>query len=157
MEDSEQRHALVNRLADAVERLSYSMETHERRIVDRSRLAELTSTQLHYIDIVRHLGSPSVGDIAVQLGVRKPTATNAVADLAERGYLEKRPGEVDRRRVLVTLTSKGVAVADLHDSTHRSYAERIVSIVGERDAGELSGLLERLLDSLDPSDAGGEP
>lgn len=157
MYDSEQRNVLVTRLGDAVERLSYSMEAHERRIVDGSKLADLTSTQLHYIDIVRHLGSPSVGDIALRLGVRKPTATNAVADLADRGFLEKQPGNVDRRRVLVTLTSKGAGVADLHDSTHSSYAERIVSSIGERDAGELSGLLERLLDSLDASNARGEP
>ena len=49
----------------------------------------------------------SVSDLADWLQVRHHTAVGLVDRMANRGLLERRPGPLDGRRVLVTLTEQG--------------------------------------------------
>ena len=147
----------MSALAQTVERLSYSMDAHERRVVEESRLANLSSTQIHYLDMIRHMGDPPVGELAERMGVRRPTATMAVNDLTKAGYLQKSRNPGDRRSVLVSLTRQGQAVAELHDEIHAGYANLLVSVLGERDAARLERLLRRALRAIDASEeAAGE-
>jgi len=133
------------------------MDAHERRVVEESRLANLSSTQIHYLDMIRHMGDPPVGELAERMGVRRPTATMAVNDLTKAGYLQKSRNPGDRRSVLVSLTRQGQAVAELHDEIHAGYANLLVCVLGERDAARLERLLRRALRAIDASEeAAGE-
>ena len=108
----------------------------------------LSSTQIHYLDMVRHMGNPRVGELAERMGVRRPTATMAVNELTSSGYLQKSRSPSDRRSVLVSLTCRGQAVAELHDEIHAGYANLFVSALGERDAARLESLLRRALRTI---------
>lgn len=141
--------SIVSVLAQTIEQLSYSMDAHERRSVEESRLANLSSTQIHYLDMIRHMGNPQVGELAERMGVRRPTATMAVSDLTKAGYLQKGRNPGDRRSVLVSLTRQGQAVAELHDEIHAGYANLLASALGERDAARLESLLRRALRTID--------
>lgn len=149
--------SIEDALAQTVEQLSYSMDAHERRAVEKSRLASLSSTQIHYLDMIRHMGDPPVGELAERMGVARPTATMAVNDLTTAGYLRKSRNPGDRRSVLVSLTRRGQAVAELHDEIHAGYANLISSALGEQDTAQLESLLRRALRTIDASkEAGGE-
>jgi DNA-binding MarR family transcriptional regulator len=65
-------------------------------------------------------GSP-LGEIIAALGVSKQTAGQLVDTLVVRGYLDRTPDAVDRRRLTVTLTERGRMAA----SASRSAVERV--------------------------------
>lgn len=53
---------------------------------------------------------PTIGDLAERLQIRHNTAVELVDRLEERGLVERRRGETDRRKVYVDLTEQGEAI-----------------------------------------------
>jgi DNA-binding MarR family transcriptional regulator len=53
----------------------------------------------------------NLGDVASELAVSKQAASQLVDTLVARGYVERTPDLVDRRRVTVGLTERGTAAA----------------------------------------------
>ena len=110
-------------LAELIEKLSFSMQQHEAAVTARSEFRALTVLQIHYLDAIRHLKAPAVGELAHHFGVTKPTATVAIERLEARGFVKKVPSSVDRRVTNVHLTERGMRVSDLHDEIHEGYAK----------------------------------
>jgi DNA-binding MarR family transcriptional regulator len=53
---------------------------------------------------------PTIGELAGRLQIRHNTAVELVDRLEERGLVERRRGETDRRKVFVDLTEQGEAL-----------------------------------------------
>ena len=67
---------------------------------------ELTGTQLSLLSLLADGGS-RVSDIARNLGVRTPTATEQITRLEGRGYVRRESDPGDSRAVVVRLTDGG--------------------------------------------------
>jgi DNA-binding MarR family transcriptional regulator len=86
-------------------------------------------------------GGLSVRDIAQQLGVSQPSATDSIGALERKGYLYKAPAPSDRRSVRIVLTEHGEAsLASAHAT--RSVAE---SAAGALDGPQQEELLVSLV------------
>jgi DNA-binding MarR family transcriptional regulator len=84
--------------------------------------AGLTPRQHQALLAIRgtHGGAPlSVGDLARRLYVRHHSAVGLVDRLVSLGFVTRRTGKPDRRRVLVTLTAAGRRVLDGLSAAHR--------------------------------------
>ena len=96
----------------------------------------------------------SVSDLADLARVRKQTMAQAVAQLEQLGYLERRPNPHDGRSRLVFLTDRGASVRPV---THEA-AERVEKLWAELTSPEeieaLRAQLVRLLTQLRVEDAG---
>ena len=132
-------------LAEIVEELSYSMEIHERRVIESSELSNLTSTQIHYIDTISHCTDATVSELAQRLAVTKPTVTIAVEKLRKLGYVEKTPSDADKRYSFIKLTAQGKRVALLHDDIHSQYAGIISQHMTNTEIQSLTELLMKAL------------
>lgn len=73
---------------------------------------EITLRQLGTIGVLLTTPGCSVREIAGKLDISKPAVTRALQALGELGYVEKQPGEADRRLVRASVTSKGKAFAE---------------------------------------------
>jgi len=140
---------LLSRLADTIERLSYSLDNHERNAIQRSPLSSLTGSQIHCLDKARHLGEVRIGILAEALAVSMPTATVTVNLLEKKGYLKKVKHKDDGRVVVVTLTEKGMEISRLHDEIHCGYARMILNELEPEEASALNSLLVRAMDRID--------
>lgn len=76
-------------------------------------------------------GSPT--DLARNLGVSKQAASALADTLVVRGYLVRTVDDLDRRRVVLTLTDRGRAAARASARATASIDLRLIEVVG-RDA-----------------------
>lgn len=89
---------------------------------------QLTLPQLRIVFIIAHGKSPSVTQIAQQLGIGEPTASHLVDKLVKAHWVERAEDPEDRRRTRVRLTPAGEELID--------------KLLGWEDL--MSGLLDRL-------------
>ena len=84
----------------------------------------------------------TLGDLAEQQAVSKPTMSNTITTLEERGWVARRRVDRDRRIVLVEITAQGLAVLD---GVHRQMQLRVTEILHplpeEKRRQLLSGLI----------------
>jgi DNA-binding MarR family transcriptional regulator len=70
------------------------------------RAAQLTLTQLRALRRLRH--SPkTTGELGRELGLAPASMTRVIDRLEERGLVERKRDEEDRRRVLLVITARG--------------------------------------------------
>lgn len=125
-------------------RLAHLIEDYEASALSR---LEVTRGQLRYLDAVRELENPTVGEVAQQVKVARPTATIGIEGLTNAGFLRKVRSDADRRSSHVHLTQAGEAVCRRHDSAHQEIEERFRSRLTGDEVDELSRLLKRVIDS----------
>ena len=89
-----------------------------------------------------------VSELAKLAHVRKQTMAQAVEQLEQLGYVERRPDPSDRRGRLVFLTERGQAVRPLSVAAGRAVEERWQTLVGVERIGALRESLEQLLTAL---------
>lgn len=97
--------SLHHRIREGLTRIATAMRTDDWQ---RAKAAGVNPTQYA---ILEHLDGRSTGvavkDLAFQLGVSQPTATDSIAALERKGLIAKRPDPDDRRSVNVLLTAAG--------------------------------------------------
>lgn len=136
-------------LAELIERLSQSMQDHEEGVIRTSEFANLTLTQIHYLDAIRHFDTPpTISQVAENLDIAKPTATNALDRLENDGYVRKVPSADDRRVWFVHLTNKGLRISDLHDLIHQGYAENFEKSLNKEELDILVVLLNKVINHI---------
>ncbi|MER7989367.1 MarR family winged helix-turn-helix transcriptional regulator [Streptomyces noursei] len=69
-------------------------------------------------------------DLAAHLGVTKQAASKAVAELAEWGYVERRPHATDKRAQVLALTARGRAYLDLADELWARVEGQLADVIG---------------------------
>jgi DNA-binding MarR family transcriptional regulator len=81
-------------------------------------------------------GAP-FADAVAGLGASKQAASQLVDTLVLRGYVERSPDPIDRRRLNVTLTERGQAAAAAVDSAVRSIDGQLATKLSEQDIAAL--------------------
>jgi DNA-binding MarR family transcriptional regulator len=132
-------------LGDLIEKLSLSMDLHESRVIAESEFASLSTKQIHYLDVIGHLDSPTPGALAKAFGVTKPSVTAIIDKLQSLGYIDKIASNDDRRSARLVLTEKGKKIATLHDEVHKGYADLLKRRLTGEEVRELIRLLDKTL------------
>lgn len=86
-------------------------------------------------------GERAASVLADWLAVSRPSVTALVDGLVERGWVERRPSPIDRRRVLHQITAAGSQVLD-HSGAHLE--ESLDVLFGHLDDDERNRALEGL-------------
>lgn len=117
------------------------------RIEERSlknRLTEgLSIAELHTIVAVGLHEINSMKVVASRLDVTMATLTAAMNKLERKGFVERSRSEIDRRQVLVQLTSKGRKAFRAHESFHKKWSTVLLLRLRKRKKSCLSVLWAR--------------
>jgi DNA-binding MarR family transcriptional regulator len=141
---------LLDGLDDALVRVRRVLQSpsYRRRLMDRLGGDDPLST-LRLVRAVERAGSPpSVGDVAEMLLVDPSTASRSVDDAVDRGYLERRPCDRDRRRALLHLTPSGRRLLQRMASARRALLSEVITDWSEEELADLVERLRHLLDGL---------
>jgi DNA-binding MarR family transcriptional regulator len=101
---------------------------------------ELSAAQLSTLKMLLDDGV-RVGEIARNLGVRVPSATEQIIKLERAGLARREPDPDDSRAVRVVLTAKGRAAVDSANGRRNAVMAGILSSLSEQDRQALAAAL----------------
>lgn len=134
----------MEKLVDAIARLSREIGHLEEAAKGQFDFKELTLTQMNYLETISQLGNPNLTELAAELHLTKPTVKVAVDKLVEKDYVCRVKSDEDRRSAHFHLTVKGKLINHTHDFAHKQMAELIVRKLDETEMALLSMLLEKI-------------
>lgn len=80
----------------------------------------VTIAEAHMIDAIARLDPPvTIGRVADQMRLAKPTTTITIKKLEQKGYIEKAVCADDGRRVALILTDQGKVINRAHSIFHQ--------------------------------------
>ncbi|MEY8578394.1 MarR family transcriptional regulator [Corynebacteriaceae bacterium 6-324] len=114
----------------------------------------LTTSQVSIMNQLKARGAARVSQVAAAELIRMPTASNALYQLEQRGFIERTRDEKDRRGVMVQLTKKGLTeLEQVSQERAQALAEilRWLDDDGLQTAREISDLINKLAEIYRPT------
>jgi len=135
-------------LSNLMEKLADSLLREEKAYIEHSELANISITQLHYIDLIYHAEHPSLSDCAKILGVSKPSVTITIDKLVELGFVARIKSDADRRSSHLHLTQEGMKLAQIHDEFHHAYTYKMFGQLPDADIQILLSILGKVFNKI---------
>jgi MarR family 2-MHQ and catechol resistance regulon transcriptional repressor len=125
------------RALNAFIRFTRAFDTVDREISQIFRAHDLTSGQFGVLETVYHLGPMHQGRLGEKLLQSKGNISTIISNLEDRGLVERRRDEEDRRYVKVHLTEAGrTLIADIFPE----HVQKIVDTMDVLDEEEIETL-----------------
>ncbi len=105
---------------------------------------DLTDNEIHVIEAIGLSGGRNMSAVAKSLQITVGSLSTSVSGLVEKGYVQRRRSEEDRRIVYVSLTEQGERAYRDRENHHRKMT---MSIIKELDRDE-QHVLVKTLDTL---------
>ena len=104
----------------------------------------LTLAQFQLLAAFEHEREMSVSELALAGGVATPSATRMLAGLERDGIVERKGSDVDRRSVLVRLTSKGRRLLKAKRALISAKQRAIYESLSATEQSQAESILRRL-------------
>ncbi|NLC33332.1 MAG: MarR family transcriptional regulator [Clostridiales bacterium] len=138
--------AFSRELNDLLVTTFWSVLKVEEQMLKADRSLNLSINELHLIESVgkEELSGKTISDIALDLGITRPSATVSINKLVEKGYVNKRKDSTDGRLVYVTLTDTGKKVDHVHSYFHIQMVREISKTLDDKEKDVLMKGLTKL-------------
>ena len=116
----------------------------------QAREATLTTVETFCMETIAALGEPTVNEFSSFVGISPPNAAYKINNLVQKGYVEKRQSQQDKREYHLVVTQK---YRDYYDISYRylnTVMERIKTRFPEQDVKRLEEMLEVISSELMP-------
>ena len=125
-----------------------------RRLGARLRQGEKPIEPAHVGILMRlELRPCSLSELAAHQVVRLPTMSKSVGLLVERGWVQRRIPEDNRRQTIVDLTAEGRRVLETMHRRAQHHVTEILTTLTTAERKRVQGSLEILIRALDSEDA----
>jgi len=138
----------MDRIVSIISKLSQNLGEMEELAREQLNIKELTTAQMHYLEIINEMSNPNVTELATEMRLTKPTVTVALDRLLLKGYVAKIQSDEDRRSSHLHLTKKGMQINQMHERAHTQFVELMQETLEPKELEELTVLLEKLTKSL---------
>jgi len=138
----------MEKIISIISKLSHNLAEMEELAREQLNLKELTTAQMHYLEIINELANPNITELATEMKLTKPTVTVALDKLIQKGYVAKIQSDEDRRSSHLHLTKKGMLINQMHEHAHAQFAELMQETLDSVELEQLTGLLEKLTTKL---------
>ena len=114
---------------------------------------DLTAAQGHIMGYITHRKTPPCArDIEEAFQLSHPTVSGILSRLEQKGFIEMRPDEQDRRCKRIYILEKGMQLDETMHQTIHATEEALVRNFTEEEKAQFAALLQRAIDNL-----GGHP
>lgn len=107
----------------------------------------ITYTELHIIEAIGG-EALTMNELSERLGITMGTATVAINKLTEKGFIERVRSDIDRRKVYVSLSKKGMEALSYHNNYHKMIMTTITEDIAEEDLNSFIRVFEVILKNL---------
>ncbi|WP_416403969.1 MarR family winged helix-turn-helix transcriptional regulator [Arthrobacter sp. LFS091] len=101
---------------------------------------ELTAAQLSLLSMIQDAGL-RVGDIAKNLGIKVPSATEQIIKLERAGLVTRQPDPDDSRAVQVAVTHAGKAAVESADKRRNAMVAELLHGLSSQEIDQLAAAL----------------
>lgn len=115
-----------------------------RRVEAEIATHDLTATEFGILEALYHKGPLLLGDVQKKILLSSGGVTYTVDRLADKGLVERRECQSDRRARYAALTPKGEALIARIFPEHAALIEEALSALSAREQEELTALLRKL-------------
>jgi DNA-binding MarR family transcriptional regulator len=139
---------------EAVERIPYGLllarlgQESTARFRRSLRPLNLGAQQFIVLKQLQTMGPTSQTGLADALGIDYSNMANVTADLCDRGVMNRRRDEADRRRYVLELTEEGEQLLADADLMLGEGEEEMLSVLSETEREQLREILRRMADAL---------
>lgn len=134
-------------LSEMIDLLSHQFAQLE-TMAEKGVFTDLTMKQVFYIETLGQMDRPTFTELAVKLGLSKPSVTAIVGKLTARGYVRTVPDKEDKRSSRILLTRSGDEINSIHQKMHNEFAKHLITVLNEKEQHALGNLLGKIIDSL---------
>lgn len=117
-------------------------DRYRSKLFSKNDMPMLSARQFHYLDAIRKMRRPNLGDMAEHFMISRPAVTKNIDNLEKMGYVKRISDASDRRIVKVSLTREGRDVLKINFNASEFMASEFE---GRLDESELD-YLKRILD-----------
>lgn len=97
----------LDQVLTSLRRVIRATDLHSKRLAKETGL---TAPQILLLQSIRRLEGAAIGQLAHEVSLSQATVTTILDRLEKRGYIERERSTVDKRKVHVHLTDKGIEV-----------------------------------------------
>lgn len=116
----------------------------------RERDGSLSAMEAFSLEVIKMLGTPTVGQFADFLNISQSNATYKVNNLIKKGYLERQNSQLDRREYHLVLSEKFYNYIGLLSSYESTVTERIINRFTPQEVELFDRMLRIISDELMP-------
>lgn len=116
----------------------------------RERDGSLSAMEAFSLEVIKMLGTPTVGQFADFLNISQSNATYKVNNLIKKGYLERQNSQLDRREYHLVLSEKFYNYIGLLSSYESTVTERITRRFSPEEVALFDRMLQIISDELMP-------
>jgi DNA-binding MarR family transcriptional regulator len=98
--------------------------------------------------ILKRFKEKTMSDIARFMSVSKPNLTPIIDRLILDGYVERKPGSKDRRKLLISLTDEGLKYLEQVESKIKGYTASKLEGLSLQDLHELNESSKKIIEIL---------
>ena len=110
--------------------------------------SELSPAQMHALEMLGHMDSPTMKLLAQKLGVTTGTLTAMVDRLERTGLVERRPNPDDRRSYILALTAAGERQFEKHHDYHAQLTEELAAGFTQKELKDFVSYLKRIVERI---------
>ena len=148
---------MPDRSEDALIALRQILKATEANVKSLARHSGLTASQLMVLQILRGRGPTLAGDLATAIDLRQATVSVLLDKLQERGLVERRRSEEDRRRIWIHITADGLATVKAAPDLLQDVFESRFKALADWEQASLVASLLRVVSLLDAENIDASP
>ena len=116
----------------------------------QEREATLTTVETFCMETILALGQPTINEFSSFMNISPPNAAYKINSLVQKGYVEKRQSQSDKREYHLVVTQKYLDYYNISYSYLNTVMERIQQRFPPEDVAKLESMLEIISQELMP-------
>ncbi|MGA9189801.1 MAG: MarR family transcriptional regulator [Methanosarcina sp.] len=136
-------------ISNLLEKMDHYYQKNLKEYEFSEEYSDITSNIFMYLRKINSLGNPTISELAKAMEVSKPSASNMVSKMAEKGLLKTKASPKDGRVCLLELTDKGKKVVEIETWADMKFFEKIREILDEEEFEVLERIFEKITAGLE--------
>ncbi|GAA0349283.1 MarR family transcriptional regulator [Oceanobacillus sp. FSL W7-1293] len=110
--------------------------------------SDISGSQVYILEILTAEGAQKSSELSERIGISLPAITNLTNKLVQKGYIERKTSENDRRITLMQMTPLGSEVLDQINEKYFTLTDSLWKDFSDEELSELHGYYKKMVDNL---------
>ena len=131
--------------SDIFANLFHEISNLEAKSIITEEFKDISNNEMHVIDAIGLSVDNTMSAVAKKLGITAGSLTTSINHLVNKKYVFRERGELDRRKVYISLSEKGQKAFTHHINFHKKLTEAVVSSLDQEEIQVLQKSFNDLL------------